>query len=590
MLLGMATACTDTWDEHYAEVSYGKGSLMQAINDDPNLSNFRTVLQETGYDAALAGSQVFTVFAPTNEYFTESDRDAVIAEYKNYKAQGVKDAKNLAIKEFLQNHIALYNYSVSKESTDSAITMMNGKRVSLSSSAFDGQNYVQSNVQTNNGVLFVIAGQASYNPNIFEYLNKDADLDSVKNFIYKYNEEKFMAALSVPGDIVDGKIQYLDSVTVTKNDILSNYQQGLYAEINSEDSTYLFLAPTNEEWDKQLQKNVKFFEYDNQVSEKDSFEYILPRLNIIRGSFFSANENQGLLSSGAALDSVVATTALSYFTRQMMYGSYDKRIYTYMKPFASDGIFAGTQDVVLSNGVVKKSSSWPIKRSQTFMYDIVMEAESSKTLDSLNIRSTSNPRGNTMPAKYYSVSTGNKFYNKVSGNGYLELTPSGTSPTSNSLFDIYNVLSNVPYDVYVVMAPAEAGDTLASQAERLPTVFRASLQCNGPDGNAYYMLNTGEFSTKYPVYKSAASKTNPNTPNTACWVNGLSQKDGVSVDSVYVGRFTFPTCSYDLADAQVKMLIDGRTSSSQVKNGTHTKTLRIDCIIFKPVFDLIEQE
>lgn len=581
MLLGAATACTDTWDDHYAEHSYGEGSLMQAISNDPDLSNFAQVLKATGYDAALGGSQVFTVFAPTNEYFTETDRDNIIAEYNQYKAQGIKDTKNLAVKEFLQNHIALYNYSVSKAAADTAITMMNGKRVSFSSGAFEGQNYVKSNVQTGNGVLFTIAGQAKYNPNLFEYLDKDADLDSVKNFIYKYNEDKFMAALSVAGDIVDGKIQYLDSVTVTKNDILTNYDNGLYAELNNEDSTYVFLAPTNEEWDKQLQKNIQYFQYDRQVAEKDSFEYIHPRLNIIRGAMFSANENRGILAQGAALDSVVATTAVPYGMRQANYGSYDKRVYTYMKPFASDGIFAGTQDVTLSNGVLKKSSNWPVKRNQTFLYDIVMEAESSRTLDSLNLRTSSNPRGNTMPAKYCSVASNNKFYSKVSGNGYLELTPSGTSNVSNALFDIYNVMSNVPYDVYVVMAPAEAGDTLASAAERVPAVFRVSLQCNGLDGNGYYMLKDGTFSddNRYKVNGTTVSST----VTSACAIDKLQAADGVSVDSVYIGRFTFPTCSYNVKDAQVKMLIEGRTSSTQVRNGTHTKTLRIDCIVFKPV-------
>lgn len=584
MLLGTATACTDTWDDHYAEKVYGDGSLMEAISKDPNLSNFQAVLQATGYDAALGGSQVFTVFAPTNDNFTEADRDAVIAQYNQYKAQGVKDAKNLAIKEFIQNHIALYNYSLSKASQDTAITMMNGKRVGLTASAFEGQSFVKSNVQTGNGVLFTIAGQAKYNPNIFEYLEKDADLDSVKNFIYKYNEDKFMAALSVPGEIIDGKIQYLDSVTVTKNDLLARFDNGMNAVINDEDSTYIFLAPTNKEWDKQLQRNMQMFVYDKQVAEKDSFEYLFPRMQIIRGSFFSAGENRGLMEQSAALDSVVATTAYNYAFRQMLYGSYDKRINTYMKPFASNGIFAGTQDVTLSNGMVKKSKNWPIKRNQTFLYDIVMEAENSNTLDSLNLKSTKNPRGNTATPVYRSVASTNKFYNKVSGNGYLELSPSGTANITNALFDIRNVLSNVTYDVYVVMAPAEAGDTLASQSERVPAVFRASLQCNGLNGKAYYMPNNGTFSTLYPVEDYPSNNASKwATIRNKCFVNNLSQADGVSVDSVYVGRFTFPTCSYNISDAQVKMLVEVTTTSTQANKGTHTKTFRMDCIVFKPV-------
>lgn len=584
MLLGTATACTDTWDDHYAEQTFanGSGTLMQAIEQDGELTNFAAVLKATGYDQTLNNSQVFTVFAPTNEYFTEADRDAIIAQYNDELAKGRKQEKNLAIKEFLQNHIALYNYSVSEAAPDSAVTMMNGKKISFSAAGFGNSAYARTNVQTGNGVLFSINGREEYDPNIFEYLEKDADLDSVKNFIYRYNEEKFMAALSVPGEIIDGNIQYLDSVTWTQNEMLEDFDK-LYAEINNEDSSYVFLAPTNAEWDRLLEQNKQYFVYDAQVAEKDSFEYVYPRLNILRGAFFSANENRGILSQNAALDSVVATTALPYYARQYYYGSYARRVYTYMKPFAADGIFANTTDITLSNGNIKKSDNWSIKRENTFLYDIVMEGESMNTLDSLNIRSSSNTSGNTMPAKYGNVSSDNKFYNKVSGNGYLEIAPSSTANVTNALLDIRNVFSNVPYDVYIVFAPAEAGDTLASEAERKPTLIRVSLQCNGPDGNPYYMLNTGEFSTRYPVYSNPSDKSRPNSPNSsACYVNNIGPADGVSVDSVYVGRFTFPTCSYD-TEAQVKMLIDGRVSNTQVNNGLYTKTIRIDCIVFKPV-------
>ncbi len=88
MLFGAVTACTDTWDDHYAEKTYGAGTLMQAIEQDPTLTNFAEVLKATGYDATLSSSQVFTVFAPTNDKFTEADRDAVIAQYNYEVAKG----------------------------------------------------------------------------------------------------------------------------------------------------------------------------------------------------------------------------------------------------------------------------------------------------------------------------------------------------------------------------------------------------------------------------------------------------------------------------------------------------------------------
>ena len=85
MLVGATYSCTDEWDEHYESKTLGSGSLWQAISSDEQLSNFKAVLEATGYDAALAGSQVFTVFAPTNEYFSEAERDAIIQQYNEQK-------------------------------------------------------------------------------------------------------------------------------------------------------------------------------------------------------------------------------------------------------------------------------------------------------------------------------------------------------------------------------------------------------------------------------------------------------------------------------------------------------------------------
>ena len=66
------TACSDTWDDHYSSKNEGMNdySLWQAISQNSNLSNFAKVVEATGYDKALKSSQVFTVFAPTNDQFS----------------------------------------------------------------------------------------------------------------------------------------------------------------------------------------------------------------------------------------------------------------------------------------------------------------------------------------------------------------------------------------------------------------------------------------------------------------------------------------------------------------------------------------
>ena len=79
------TACTDTWDDHYEAPATGvnDGSLWQAIKANPDLSNFASVIEACGYDKALASSQVFTVFAPTNASLSADEAAELIRQYNN---------------------------------------------------------------------------------------------------------------------------------------------------------------------------------------------------------------------------------------------------------------------------------------------------------------------------------------------------------------------------------------------------------------------------------------------------------------------------------------------------------------------------
>ena len=193
-VLGLAVAtltfvaCSDTWDDHYESLGDTTNgvhdiSLWQAINSNENLSNFASVLKECGYMPSLDGSQVFTVFAPTNDQFSKAEADALIASYKQQVLDSVTQENNTVIKEFIQNHIALYNHSVSNLRTDS-IVLMNGKYAVLSDSTINDVKIGLKNQLYTNGVLYTLGKQLNYLPNVFEYATKDADLDSLRSFLY----------------------------------------------------------------------------------------------------------------------------------------------------------------------------------------------------------------------------------------------------------------------------------------------------------------------------------------------------------------------------------------------------------------------
>ncbi len=546
-------ACSDDWDEHYkVQPEAGGASLWQTISTDPTLSNFKLVLEHCGYDKVLASPQVFTVFAPTNEHFSEAQANAQKAIYDEDKQRGRKEKENRAIKEFVMNHIALYNHSVSTNFNDT-IVMMNGKYLPLSNRTVDGQSsgmigdqsFLSAQLPHGNGLLYIVDGQVDYFPNVLEQLDKVEGLDSLAAFFDFYNEYEFIPELSVPGGIVNGQTVYLDSVTRLENELF--YYVGL---LNDEDSTYWMVAPTNDVWNTLIDEYTTYFNYDDKVAKRDSLQYLYSRLAIVRGTVFSATVNP----DETIYDSVKSTNAMHYRSRYLQYGNYDTYYYQYDKPFEPGGIFSDVETIQCSNGEVRKANTWNIDKSQTFSQMILTEGETRSALayvDGSKEEST-NPKTRT---SMVSVRPGNPFYGKVSGNSFLEIAPVTATSMPSATFYIRDVLSNMPYDIYVVMVPALAADTLATAIQRLPTSARFTLLYND---------QSGEEISKGVVLQSR-QETRPDVLDTIL----------LATDVV------IPTCSYGVDEPQVTLEVENRVSTSQ-NNKTHTRTMRLDAIILKP--------
>ncbi len=351
------TACSDEWNDHYDVGVVGSDvTIWQAISADENLSNFASVVKACGYDAALNSSQVFTVFAPTNETFSAEEAQQLIDSYKLQEGK-VKREDNTVIKEFIQNHIALYNHSIAPAVTDT-ITMLNGKSLHLSTGSLSGSEIASSNQLQRNGVLFTLKNKVEYFPNVFEYLRKDADLDSVANFLYGYNIYEFDPSQSVPGEIKDGKVEYLDSVMILRNEMFD-----YLGRLSSEDSTYWMVAPTNEVWNNLVSEYEQYFNYDNTVNKRDSIIHANTRLAIIIGSVFSRTFN----SDEQINDSVMSTQFIPYEYRLNYYGYNDVPYYVFNKPFEAGGIFYNTDNHQCSNGQVMKTTEWNFDKRLTFL-------------------------------------------------------------------------------------------------------------------------------------------------------------------------------------------------------------------------------
>ena len=562
-------ACSDTWDDHNNRAAEGveEGTLWQAIQQNPELSNFSSVVEACGYDKSLASAQVFTVFAPTNSCFSKEEADKLIAAYHAEKGK-VDDKDNSTIKEFLQNHIALYNYSVSQSSNDT-IMMMNGKNILLTSSKIGNSPLTSSNKLYDNGVLFTVGSQIDYFPNVFEYMRRDAELDSLYSFFYneRFYRKEFQASKSVEGGIVDGRTVYLDSVFRQQNDLFDS--QFLNARLNNEDSTYWMLMPTNEAWRKLVDEYQNYFNYDNTVDKRDSVFYTNTRMAIMKGTAFSRTINTDAMLQ----DSAMSTNAVLFYNlRKYTWGADDLHYYQYYNPLS--GIFTGNTNMACSNGIAMKVQDWKIDKRETFFQTKIIEAEGqgsirevSKVVDKV----TTNDDGSKdttwietiVPRNRY-VESGNTYYNKVSNNGFVEFEPTRTTVNHSVTFNIKDVLSNIGYDIYVVTAPALANDSNATDIQRLPTRLKFTLYHHTQDGKTVKTGNTEGV---------------PLVDNTAV-VNQPDEVDYIKVAE----NFKFPVASYGLEEdePQVSLKVESYVTSTQQRNNTYTRTMRIDCIILKP--------
>lgn len=559
----MVASCSDTWDDHYDYQGEGmiEGSLWQAIKQNPNLSNFASVVEACGYDKSLASSQVFTVFAPTNDKFSAQEAQALIQAYQAEKGK-VNEDDNTVIKEFIQNHIAMYNHSITNSSNDSLV-MMNGKYAKLSTGTFGGSTILTSNQHYGNGILFTIDGRAKYFPNVFEYLRKDPDLDSLSSFFYneRFYRKEFVPERSVTGGFVDGKTIYLDSVFVQLNDL---FDYGfLEAELNEEDSTYWMVAPTNEVWANLIGEYQKYFNYDNKVEFRDSMTYTLPRLAIVGGTAFSRTVN----SDAQLADSAMSTNAVfRYQSRQSYWGNNCMHYYQYgsrpdyntKKPFGPEGIFSNTENIECSNGQVMKARDWRINPLNSFYQWIIVEAEDQGSIKEVSKKenTTTHEMEGTITPINRKVQPNNRFFNKVWANTYVEFEQAVNATNHTVTFNIRDVLSNIGYDIYLVTVPVLANDSNATDVRRLPTKLTCTINYHDQRGD---------------VKSEELMSSKATTPDEVNYM--LVAED-----------FKFPCCTYGLQESepQVTLTVETKVTATDVRLKRFCRDMYIDCIMLVP--------
>lgn len=524
----MALSCQDEWDEHYGQANpmASQESLWQALKGRAELSNFVRLVENVGYEYYFDGDRMFTLFVPTNDCLTEADVDSLTEVYNAQKSNRIKNNDNTVIKQVLQNHMAMYNYAAIASGDSVQMMMLNGKYSYLADGGVNGVKYLSSNMLYRNGVLFTVGSRLPYFANVSEYFTMDDELDSIASFFSRYNVYEFDASRSVPGEIVDGKTVYLDSVMNLKNVMFDEL-----GYINREDSAYWIVVPTDRQWRKLYEEYKTYFNYDNRTAERDSVENVMTHKAIVQGTVFNMNVQPSVN------DSVISTN----------YNKANYRYYKCLRPFDEGGVFSGARSVECSNGKVFISDNWEIDKRTTFFQEVKIEAENAYYQDSIAKCKE--------PVSTYTVPSGNPLYGQVSGNAYVQVEPRNTAVTPLIRFTIPNLLSNIGYDIYAVFAPAIASDTLTT--DTLPLKVKFSLKYNDQDGR-----QVNDIKMENPEGGTYVYETTPNV-----------------VDTILVARdYKIPTCSYGLSEPQVRLTVESDRGTAS----KYTRILRLDCIVFKP--------
>jgi len=451
----LAAACTDdAWDQHYQanpEIVSSQ-NLWQTIDSIPELSSFASVLKKYGYDKFLSQTQAFTVFAPDND------------------AMALLDTTNMDVeKELIKNHIARFILPASGSSSN-IIATLNGKRIVLQYN--DGKYYYGnaifassiSSLVASNGIVHVLNSYEQFFPNIWEYIGKTAGLDSIRKYLYSFDELIFNEEASVPGSIVNGQQTYLDSVMINYNMLLSKL-----GNINSEDSSYTMIVPDNAAWTEAYNRIKDYFVYyDSDKRVADSLQRINTSYALVQDLIYS-NKTQK-----STKDSITSTSDHTFYNPQTL--------------------LDGTK-ITTSNGAAYITSLLKIDALDSWHVQLKTEAE--RTVGRVNTLSTTYTLRS--PAGVSNISAGR----------YLKLEPTTSSGNPTVTFDIHDNLSNF-YDVYCVFVGQKLVNANATGVKDTCKVYF----------NLNYMEQDGSTVVKR-CPASGVIKTNPSKLDTVLVASGF---------------------------------------------------------------------
>jgi uncharacterized surface protein with fasciclin (FAS1) repeats len=526
-----AVSCTDA-DDHYkvAEEVEGRVSLWELISQQPDLSTFASLLERYSYNRILSGDQVYTVWAPSNEYL-----------------QGISPDDSMAVVRMITTHIARYSYPASGAvSAYPDIYMLSAKKqpflVSGNTCTIGGVELRKGSLAAKNGILHVLNGKIPFFPNIWQIMEEER-YDSIRTYLYAFNKREFLRNMSQQIDINDEGMIVYDSVFIEQNSMWYTYRgaKGV-GYLNNEDSVYTMILPDNAAWTEAYNRYYPLFRPDPSLPNRDSMQRANTQYSIV----------QDLVFRGA-------------ITNPGVYGENDSILSTRGAIIRNPAhIFSGASPVRTSNGWIYSASSLQYGLTDSYAKSIKIEAEM--------------PLGR-MHDETRDMGTYQQWYvrdnSAVSGNMFLLVKDLGKSSSETPLisFEIPGVV-NTGYDIYAVFLAHSFVEPLSTDTNSVTRVKFEIQQWNRL-GSKTDDRNWGDGKNWGPGRVLATfSGSGPEF---------VTEKRGISVIKAAT-NYVFPFANINEDDYVFRIRVISSLSRTDLnsKDPKFNKEMRIDYLLLVP--------
>lgn len=560
---GLLTSCSDFSDYNESPVDAtpsGNHTLWENISQNPQLSDFASLVKQAGFVDQLNTPRALTVWAPVNGSFS-------VADYQGLSASDL-------LTQFVKSHVAEYVHPASGP-VDERIHTLNKKSFLFAgdgSYTFDDIAISQANIPGNNGIMHLLGGAARFYPNLYEYLSTAPGIDSLRNHFLRYELTYLDQEASVKGPMVNGAQTYIDSVVVTVNQLTNQ----LNARIQNEDSSYTFIMPNNEAFVKMYNKVKPYNNFITTTTVNDVENYSsasdtktktvtvdasymadsLTRRAIVRNLIYSNNDmyNQWVIGKGQYTDTLRSTTRNKFSNPRDLLEHY---------------LVGEPQE--MSNGYARVVDSLAFYPWETYCpeqeYEIHRYMASLFPASAQMNRQTIVMTDGSPLTPIFGPDTDIREYR------YGWISPGGDRAKPDFFVKLPNVQSTT-YNFYVVFLP-----TALLAGDERPNWLNFQLSYCGTNGKT----------ATYNFSKACADSLRtggplPNMPSTVN-ANTAFNNDPLKTDTVFIGRFTFPVSYNGLGEdyyPSIRVTSPISVFSSQQLQ-TYTRDVRIAAIILRPV-------